>query len=539
MEEQISLFNNSFYVLSVSTRDKRPTILEKAEQRSLERDYDLCQKARAELINPKSRLAAEISWLPGTSPKRATQVADQLRKAPRTIIAEEGLPVLAHGNALVAVLQSLTVDDDSKYISSLIQKTADIFGKVTSTRVLQDINEDRAVSGFPEVTDETLITEGLKEHKKSMSEAIVKSLDAVHTKTIITALTEIVDESTEHGSKHPNELIEQLVDLYEINAQRYLTEERSNIDQLTNAISRIAPAGASAIQPLLDELEKTMRRWDSVAQPIQLLSKTRGTNHVVSRELAGSIRNLAIELFNVHSFHDQTKRLTALLQELFAELPEVAAILKDDVGAIQNVEKANSDWEKQVTFDKEVGLFFKDKLSVSTKTINLSGMIFPIESIVQMRWGGTRHSINGIPTGTTYSVFIGDGIRYQTYTTRQEKDFGEFIDKVWRVAGVRLMGEFLTGLRTGGAYRFGEAMVFDDGVILLHRKFIGTEQIRRQWTEVSVWSANGKFVIGDTNDKSINAGASYTDDDNTHVLEATVRAAFKKPGLKKLSDLLE
>jgi hypothetical protein len=41
-------------------------------------DPDLCQKARAELASPRSRLSAEMSWLPGVSPHRARAAVKNL-----------------------------------------------------------------------------------------------------------------------------------------------------------------------------------------------------------------------------------------------------------------------------------------------------------------------------------------------------------------------------------------------------------------------------------------------------------------------------
>ena len=40
-------------------------------------------------------------------------------------------------------------------------------------------------------------------------------------------------------------------------------------------------------------------------------------------------------------------------------------------------------------------------------------------------------------------------------------------------------------------------------------------------------------------DKKMNAGISYIHGANTHILEQAIRMAFKKPGLRRLSELLQ
>lgn len=44
-----------------------------------------------------------------------------------------------------------------------------------------------------------------------------------------------------------------------------------------------------------------------------------------------------------------------------------------------------------------------------------------------------------------------------------------------------------------------------------------------------MWSANGSFCIGATDDKKVNVGISYIHGANTHILEQAIRMAFKKP----------
>src|SRR3546814_8022812 len=56
-----ALHQTPFAILGVTTRDDRRRIVELAEEKSLELDHDVCQKARSDLTNPRTRLSAEIA----------------------------------------------------------------------------------------------------------------------------------------------------------------------------------------------------------------------------------------------------------------------------------------------------------------------------------------------------------------------------------------------------------------------------------------------------------------------------------------------
>src|SRR3546814_4435109 len=79
-----ALHQTPFAILGVTTRDDRRRIVELAEEKSLELDHDVCQKARSDLTNPRTRLSAEIAWLPGV---RSEEHTSELQSLMRTSYA--------------------------------------------------------------------------------------------------------------------------------------------------------------------------------------------------------------------------------------------------------------------------------------------------------------------------------------------------------------------------------------------------------------------------------------------------------------------
>lgn len=542
-----ALHQSAFAVLGVTTRDNRKRIVELAEEKSLELDHDVCQKARSDLTNPRTRLSAEIAWLPGVSPRKATQLIENLLNDPMAIRGESGLPTLAHLNLLAAAFEAVDGKHEADDLAEFIMEAAYLAEELTPEEVLRDINEDRAVSGFPEVRALDQIEAELTERKRYYRGAIKDALDRLPPVTLIQVMTETVDGVTSGGEDHAPGLIDDLVDSYEVETHGILQKEAENVHKLIKAARDHAGSGESAVKPYVDKLDAVARNWDKIAQPIQLSSKARGIDHEASRDLAYEIRGLAIDLFNKHDMLAHSKRLTGLIQELFSEVPEIADRVEEDADALADIfqqrkqaASRKDEWAREITYRAEIGVMFKDALSISPDGVSWKGQNFPLDSITRVRWGGVSHSVNGIPTGTTYTIAFGNRNSEAVVELKKQDVYTTFIDKLWRAVCVRLLTEMLEALKDGRDLHFGDALLHDDGITLVRRKFLGSnEKVRCSWGQVHVWSADGSFCIGAKDDKKVNAGISYIHGANTHILEQAIRMGFKKPGMRRLSDLLK
>ncbi len=542
-----ALFHNAFHLLGATVRDDRRRIVELAEERSLELDHEACQKARSDLTSPRTRLSVEMGWLPGVSPKKASQLTNQLSNDPMSIRSESGIPSLAHANLMAAAFEAIGTDDDPDDISEFIQEMAYLVDEISVDEVIRDINEDRAVSGFPEVRARDQVEAELAELKRYYRNVIKDALNRLPPESLVEVMTLAVDSTTIGGEDHAPELIDELVDSYAIESIGFLQREAENIHKLIKATRDSAPSGEHTVKPLVDKLEVVARNWDRVAQPIQLSAKARGIQHDHSNEIAYEIRSLAIDLFNVHDLLHQSKRITALLQELFAELPEVAERVEQDADALQKIfqnrkqaEASRNAWAREITYSAEIGVVFKDTLSISPQGVAWKNQKYSLDSVTRVRWGGVRHSVNGIPTGTTYTLAFGDNRSEAVVELKREDVYSTFVDKLWRGVCFRLLTEILESLKNGKELSFGNTSLRDDSVTLIRHKFFGSnESVRCLWNQISVWSAAGEFCIGLNGDKKTYSSMSYIYTPNTHIVEQAIRMAFKKPGLRNLSELLQ
>lgn len=549
--EQSFLSNNPFFILGVTTRDHRASIIDAAEELSLELDDDICNKAKSELTNPRTRLAPELGWFPGLSPRKVKEYLKVLGDKPLDLIGVEGIPALAKLNLVIASIElsDLAKLSESDFVNVylLIDET---FRSIDLEHVIRDINEDRNVSRFPDTTDVEYIETELAALRRKYKQILSNSLDSLPTDKLITYFTSSIEAITNNGTSHSSELIIDVVDSYQVKTRAFLQKYGQEIGILIEYIKEVAGQQPEQLPELIDKLKEMARNWDAIAQPIQISFMSQGIEHSDSNEIASEIRGLGIDLANNHGLFDYSQIITALLQELFSELPELYEKVNDDADVLEDLfqqrneaetlnKEAQAQWERDIAFSAEIGAVFKDKLNISSKGVSWGNKVYPLETITRLRWGAVKHSVNGIPTGTTYTLAFGDDNAESVVETKKEKIYLGFLDKIWKAVCVRLLTDILTSLEDNNTLRFGDAQITDNGVILTKHKLFGSnERVRLSWSEVKIWVSQGCFVIGASNDKKTYSSMSYIDTPNVHLLEQLIRMMFKDPHARCLSDLL-
>lgn len=338
-----SIDNVPFAVLGATPRDTRARIVELAEERSLELDPAACHKARSDLTTPRTRLSAEIAWFPGLSPGKIAKCLGVLRTDPMSVRHLTGLPPLAHFNLMTYALEGARNQSDSEAMADFLGATARRSEDVNAESVLRDVNEDRDIAKFPPAQSAEQVKSALGEHRITSRTIIKLALNRLPSQTLVNVLTKAVEGATGSGETPAPQLLDDLVDSYRDEVNAVLETGAARIRELLRAIQSLAESNASAIDAKISQLEGAVRKWDAIAQPIQLSAKARGTNHALSDGLANEMRSLAVELFNDHDLLMQAQRITKLLGEVFAELPEVVERVEKDADDLDEIARSRRD----------------------------------------------------------------------------------------------------------------------------------------------------------------------------------------------------
>lgn len=544
VEGETALHRNPFNVLGATTRDGRGRVIELAEERALVADEDACREAQNALVNLRNRLAAEMSWFPGVSPRKASELAGGI--AARTLPATAGeLPPLARANALAAHLESLPPRTEPEQAGPVILKLAAAVEEVDPEEVLRDINEDRSVAGYQPVRDADLVVAEFEARKRDYRNAVRDYADRLPSRVLVKLIDRLVELGTDGGRRHAPAVIQDLVDLYETAAQGFVEREAENVSTLVERAKAAVPYGQENVAKVVDDIERAALNFNAVLKPVQTVNLVNGTDHLPSIGIAYAIRGLAIDLHNDHGWHALPARITAFLETNFNKLGVIqdkvaadAEHLKEEAEQRRAAEAEKREFEESLKYEADLGTFFKDRVSMNAQAIEWRNQRFPLDAVTRIRWGSTRHSVNGVPTGTSHVIVVGDATSSMTIKLSSATVFDGLTDRLWKSVGMRLLVEHLRRLREGGTVAIPGGAIRDDGAVLTRRKLFGKDEVVLvPWNGLQVWSENGNFVIAKKGEPKVQAVLSYQNRDNTQIIENLIRAAFKN-GTARLSELL-
>jgi hypothetical protein len=242
---------------------------------------------------------------------------------------------------------------------------------------------------------------------------------------------------------------------------------------------------------------------------------------------------------------EEAKRINVVIDKFFAAMPEVAAQANDDAERLAELDAELADqreserkFNEEIRYSAEIGTIFKKRVDVDARKLTYDGVTVALPDAQGIRWGATRHSVNGIPTGTDYIVSVRDSQRSLSIQFRNGTIFENLVSRLWRTAGVIILLEFANKLSSGQTLTVGSARVTDASISFSYNKGWGrTELVELDWSDCRVWTADGHFCIGHRDNKKMQVSLSYRDVENVHVLEHMVRGAFNK-GSGILSDFL-
>ena len=339
---QSALHRSAFGLLGATTRDKKQRILALEEEQSLSLDPEQCSKARQDLTSPRSRLAAELEWLPGLSPKRAFDYRDLVDKDLnayfKLAVSENGL---VRANLVAAGLEMLSEDNSANDWAEQILALVKATGDMDAAAIMVVLNEDRALAECPLIQSSEAVESELTTRGRVFRDVIRASLDRLATAQMLKVVFKVVDVATESGESRAPALLDELIDAYGLDARAFLEKEADNVTKLVEAAKAVSQQPAE-LKPLLDKLEKVVANWTQVAKPIQMSMKARGLVHDLSSQVGYNIRGLVLELVREAGDIESAKRLTNVLREHFSQFPELAELVDNDVEQLDDMARRSS-----------------------------------------------------------------------------------------------------------------------------------------------------------------------------------------------------
>ena len=351
----MDLLKNPFHILGATPRDNRQRIMELAEEQSLLSDPNKCAAARAVLINPRNRISAEVAWLPGVNPEHIESVLKQLVSPSQYLLNIIGLSSIASANVFTAGLSRLS-NIASTNLVEWILAIAHAYEKIDPEEVRGTLNEERNLSGFPQIADLSVITAEIQNQRRYYSQTlsfVINNLSVAERARILTLTLETVIGND--NNRYPI-LIDDLIQSYEVEVGNDLEKKQKIIEAQDKKLRSMADAKNpdTTLQPIVNQLIEAVKDWDTIAQPIQLSKRSRGERHAASFEIASHLRILGADLFKIFSddpINEYGKfefswKILNMIKEVFAEVPEIVEgidrdlkLLKEQIPFVTGVKK--------------------------------------------------------------------------------------------------------------------------------------------------------------------------------------------------------
>lgn len=388
----MDILQNPFCILGATPRDNRHSIESLAEQQSLLSETDACRKAREVLTNPRKRIAAEIAWLPGVEPDRASDMLMLLEASAGSYLGRDKpivttpsnspsptasrSPDTAKYNIADKVLESLKVleghfTDIERFlgidrltpltrsnllaarIARLPESTPDTLAKwilaiaetyqaIDPTEVRVILNNERKVSGFPEITDLSVIVAEIRNRRLHYQHVIQLALENIlPINERVKVVMEVIESSTHSNTDRWPILIEDAVDAYEKGAEAFLESEVQKLETLNRELRVAVEAGEPdhILTPLVRELTHATKNWGAIAQPIQKNRKRQGLRHAPSHDVVNRVQQLAVLLFSEYDKLDYSGKILKMLQGVFTEIPEIVERIGADLETLDTIAK--------------------------------------------------------------------------------------------------------------------------------------------------------------------------------------------------------
>tara|TARA_R110000751_G_scaffold263960_3_gene363145 strand:+ start:1195 stop:3135 length:1941 start_codon:yes stop_codon:yes gene_type:complete len=326
MQSAAKLTENPFYILDAQYNSSASDLLNLVEDAEFDGKFssDVLHRAQQVLVTPRTRLMAELSWLPELSGAQIHKVFALLEKGDHAELLDaiEHFPELARANIAAHICVLHVVGQKALHF------LASAWDDVDAQYLLSCINQARAASGFPKV-EETQIKEALDDLQAKHAVAAAESV--WKTSAPGQLMNDVVEAELD---RDPSAMFLKLfVSGYDSRSEPDLARIEADINVHLEKSQKVDHTLASHVDAICELLDA----WDNINQPVQIYEQHRGHEEGRSKRIYSSVRSVYLELANEHGKFQEALQLSETLLHTFLELASVAEVLKKDVGELQSL----------------------------------------------------------------------------------------------------------------------------------------------------------------------------------------------------------
>jgi len=516
-----------FSILGISVYDTKQKIIDAANFPGNSANQDELVHAKSLLINPRSRIHAELAWLPGLS---CEKVVDHIISPPITIDRAKSLHAisnLAYTNIICEVFTTgrvivNTVDDYAEFLIllSLLVESVD------AAETIDLINDTREIAGFPKVTNENTVNDALDELYRKHAINTMLIIDALPLSIRAQIFEKVIGRTTFDGTHFPPYFIDLLLDRYEISISHELQiidtwiAEQATIVKNHLKNKRLALAGHH-----IDLFIDKMNWWGKLVQSLQVSAKSKHIKHKESDTVAFRCRSFSISICNDLDFPVYSRWLMSGLLKLFIDVPEKFNKFTEDISAIDKILESRREkivenvyWDES-NFDKRQSSSY---ISFDENFIETNSALMHISNISGIRWW----QIEGV-CSSSYYIGISSDSEEILISPKLNKEFVEIANYLWTRIAIPIALNIARTLSLGHAIKFESIEVTNFGIRFpAYKDAPAYRKIMVPWGKVSLFcSDKACFYLSDT-DETYFARINFSVT-NSHVFYALIKLSVE------------
>lgn len=340
----MALHNNPFYLLKVPCNAGRRAIVSAADEISFILDSETSSKAQNELINLNKRLASEINWFIDSDEDTIESIRSCIDSGEP--IPTDGLSALSKLNATLYNF-SLSDEDDSYEIGYSILDIDEQYSSLEIEQITDIINQNRkeAKLGTVQIQD---VNAELGKKREEIRQLITEKLSALEQDSYVELITMLAEKCIVDDDYNDGVILSDVIDQYEVRMQSELEESTDEIEKHIERIKSLA--NDEAVSSNIDSLIRRVKKWDVLAQPLQLKSQVSGMPHEISEHLGSELRNLALFLHNKKGLTEEALTLVNAMKSVFAEVGALSDLFETDSGALNELLKGQKE-DEEIVFE--------------------------------------------------------------------------------------------------------------------------------------------------------------------------------------------
>jgi hypothetical protein len=282
-------------------------------------------RAQQMILAPRTRLEAELSWLPELSPSRAGVIVGMLAANPPkeiAILLLDGLEGLSRVNLAADICRRYPGD------IALVDELAKSYQDLSLDALEGSINASRTVAGFSRVDSGTLKSALAKTEQAHAEAATICFASAASPGR---ALSELIV-----GTLEPDSLRFEFLDA---TIRSYRAWAGSRLRQIEDAIQEeVISMKSSPDDPgILRSITAGMGLWSEWNGPVELWDQAKGLEEPRSYAICDRLRDLSLWLANEMGQHKAALEITEGLRCSFANLPSISKRLDEDAKILKGL----------------------------------------------------------------------------------------------------------------------------------------------------------------------------------------------------------